>query len=320
MKNPKIVVLDGYPLNPGDLDWTMLNEIGQVEIYPRSTPQEVVERAKDAEILIVNKVYIGRDEVKQLPSLKYVLVSATGYNNLDIAVLEEAGIKASNVPDYGSFGVAQHAMALLLSLTNRVFPHYQDVLNSKWMESGDFSYTQAPIIELANKTIGLAGLGKIGYRMGVMAEAMGMYVSYYSRESRDNTWEYHSSFEELLKNSDVISLHLPLTDQTREMINRDSIRLMKKGAFLINTSRGQLINEKDLYDALEQGHLGGAGLDVLTQEPPSEDHILLKARNCVITPHNAWASQDSRSRILDILIENIHSYLSGNPVNLITRA
>ena len=310
--------MDGYPLNPGDLSWAPLEEIGDVEVYPRTSAEETVERSKDADILIVNKVQIGKKEIEKLPQLKYIVVTATGYNNLDREALVNAGIMASNIPDYGSFGVAQHAMALLLSLTNRVFPHYQDVLQQKWKEAGDFSYTNAPIIELANKTIGLVGLGKIGYKMGVMAEAMGMYVSYYSRESRDISWEYYDSIEKLLSSSDVISLHLPLTPETDQMINRESIGLMKRGAILINTSRGQLINEEDLNDALNDGYLGGAGLDVLSVEPPPEDHILFKAKNCIITPHNAWASRESRGRILRIMTENIESFLQGNPVNLVT--
>ena len=317
MKRPLIVALDGHPLNPGDLEWKPIEALGELKVYPRSTPDEAVERAAGADILIVNKVVIREKELSALPDLKYVGITATGYNNIDTEAFKKHSVLASNVPDYGSFGVAQHAMALLLSLSNRVYYHFQDVLEGKWFESGDFSYTSAPIIELAEKKIGLVGLGKIGYKMGVMAESMGMYVGYYSRSARQSSWEFHEDLQSLLETSDVISLHVPLTEDTHEIINARTLSMMKKGAILVNTSRGQLINENDLLHALESRQIAGAGLDVLTEEPPAVDHPLVMARNCIVTPHNAWASRESRQRIMDILAGNIRSFLDGNPVNLV---
>jgi len=314
---PKIVVLDGYPLNPGDLSWQKLEELGEVVVYPRTAPEEVIERAKDADIIIINKVKIEAELLDNLPNLKYIGITATGYNNLDMKAVNMHNIFASNIPDYGSFGVAQHAMALLLSITNRVHPHFDDVKSEKWKESKDFSYTNGSIIELADKTIGLVGLGKIGYKMGVMAEAMGMFVSYYARHPYQSSWEYYDTLNDMLENSDVVSLHIPLTEETHELINSNTLSKMKRNAILINTSRGALVNEVDLHNALNNGNIGGAGLDVLNQEPPPSDHILLSSKNCIITPHNAWASKESRQRIMNILADNLKSYLEGNPTNLI---
>lgn len=315
-----IVILDGYTLNPGDLSWEPLHELGEVTIYDRSSNDEIAERASKADMVIVNKVVLNESILNQLPLLKYIGVTATGYNNIDINAAQKHGIIVTNVKAYGPASVAQHTFGLLLALTNHLELHSQSVHNGEWAGSKDFCYWKTPLIELAGKTMGLIGLGDIGSKVADIAKAMGMNVIAYRKNplKTDDQGITMVTLEKLFHDSDVISLHCPLTDDTREIINAKTLSQMKKSAFLLNTGRGPLINEQDLADALQNGVIAGAGLDVLSTEPPAVDNLLLSAPNCMITPHIAWASFEARKRLLQITADNMRTFINGNTQNVVS--
>ena len=315
-----IVVLDGYTLNPGDLDWAALEKLGKVTIYDRTRDEDIVERASDAQIVLTNKTPFTKETLAQLPHLKYVGVLATGYNIIDIEAAKEQEIIVTNVPTYSTRSVTQLVFALLLELCHRVQRHSDAVHNGEWVNSVDFSFTLSPLIELADKTIGIIGFGRIGKQTAEVAQAFGMHVLAVGsgrskpREIAGVEWV---ELNELLERSDVVSLHCPLTPSTEGIINAERLSYMKPSAFLINTSRGQLIDEQDLTDALNRGQLAGAGVDVLSAEPPATDNPLLTAKNCIITPHIAWATKEARVRMMDIAVNNVRGFIEGLPVNKI---
>ena len=316
----KIVILDGYTLNPGDLDWESLQNLGDVTVYDRSAPDQIVERAANAEIVLVNKVVLSDAHLEQLPDLKYIGVMATGYNNVNVSAAKNQNIIVTNVKAYGPASVAQHTFGLLLALTNHLELHSQSVRNGDWSASQDFCYWKTPLIELAGKTLGLVGLGDIGSKVADIAKAMGMNVIAYRKNpgKSENNGITMVTLDALFENSDVISLHCPLTEETRELINTRRLNQMKSSAFLLNTGRGPLINEQDLADALQKGTIAGAGLDVLSTEPPAADNPLLAAPNCIITPHIAWASFEARKRLLQMVADNIAAFINGNPTNVVS--
>jgi glycerate dehydrogenase len=315
----KIVVLDGHTLNPGDLSWDELKSLGDCVVHDRSTPSEVVTRAADAEIAITNKAILQRDQILALPQLKYIGVTATGYNIVDPEAARERGVIVTNVPAYGTRSVAQHTFALLLELAQHVGHHAQSVRNGRWVRSADWCYWDRPLIELDGLTLGIIGFGRIGQAVAAIASAFGMKVL----ASSSSSGRQHASnvatvdLDYLLSESDVISLHCPLTPQTKHLINAPRLSRMKTTSFLLNTSRGPLIDELALADALNSGRIAGAGLDVLSVEPPAADNPLLTARNCLITPHIAWATRDARARLLKIAVENVRAFLAGKPQNMV---
>jgi len=314
-----IVILDGYTLNPGDLDWSPIETLGNTTFYERSSPGEITERAKDAEALLVNKVVLNEAILSQLPKLKYIGVCATGYNNIDIASANKHGITVTNVKAYGPASVAQHTFALLLALVNRIETHSQSVFNGEWSSSEDFAYWKTPLVELTGKTMGLIGLGDIGSQVAHIALAFGMKVIAYRKnpENTDNPAIKMVSLDTLFKESDVISLHCPLNEETKNIIRKENLLLMKTSAYLLNTGRGPLINEEDLAEALEKKIISGAGLDVLSSEPPELTNPLLSAPNCVITPHIAWASFEARKRLLQMVADNLKAFINGEPKNIV---
>lgn len=314
-----IVILDGYTLNPGDLDWGPISNLGNTTIYDRSKTEEIVERAKDADVVLVNKVVLNDTILSQLPKLKYIGVCATGYNNIDITSTKKHNVTVTNVKAYGPASVAQHTFALLLALVNRIETHSQSVFHGDWSASADFAYTKTPLVELAGKTMGLIGLGDIGSQVAGSALAFGMKVIAYRKNpgQTDNPNIKMVSLEELFKESDVISLHCPLTEETKNIINKNSLSMMKPTSYLLNTGRGPLINEEDLAQALANKTISGAGLDVLSSEPPVSTNPLLSAPNCVITPHIAWASFESRKRLLQMVADNLNSFSQGNSTNTV---
>ena len=316
----KIVILDGYTLNPGDLSWESLQSLGDVTVYDRSSPDQIVARAANAEIVLVNKVVLSDAHLEQLPDLKYIGVMATGYNNVDVSAAKKQNIIVTNVKAYGPASVAQHTFGLLLALTNHLELHSQSVRNGDWAASQDFCYWKTPLIELAGKTLGLVGLGDIGSKVADIAKAMGMNVIAYRKnpDKSENNGITMVTLDALFENSDVISLHCPLTEETRELINTTRLGQMKSSAFLLNTGRGPLINEQDLADALQKGTIAGAGLDVLSTEPPAADNPLLAAPNCIITPHIAWASFEARKRLLQMVADNIAAFINGSPTNVVS--
>ena len=292
----KIVILDGYTLNPGDLSWDGLKEFGELEVFDRTPAAEIVQRCAGAEVVFTNKTPLTKETLGQLPSLKYIGVLATGYNVVDADFARSRGISVSNVPGYSTASVVQLTFALLLELCHHVQKHSDSVHNGDWSSSKDFSYTVSPIIELEGKTLGIVGFGSIGQKVAEVGAALGMKVIGTSRTQTDQgNRPYFRWVEmpELLKESDVISLHCPLTPETTGLINKQALQQMKRTAFLLNTSRGPVIQEADLAEALNDGILAGAGLDVLSVEPPSADNPLLKAKNCLITPHIAWATREA---------------------------
>lgn len=318
----KIVVLDGYTLNPGDLGWDDLKNSGDLTVYDRTSPELVFERADGAEILLTNKTILSGEMLKKLKGLKYVGVLATGYNVIDLDEAKKLGIIVTNIPAYGTDSVAQLTFALILELCFHVQRHSDSVMSGKWTRSIDFTFTEYPLTELASKTLGLIGFGNIGKRVYEIASAFGMNVVAF-----DNTFEEDESqrrnfrlvqLNELLKESDIVSLHCPLTPETAGLINAERLSTMKKNAFLINTARGPVVVDRDLADALNNGIIAGAGLDVLAVEPPQGDNPLFHARNCIITPHIAWATIEARTRLMKIATENVSAFLSGSPVNVVS--
>ena len=311
----KIVITDGHTLNPGDLSWKSIEKFGELEIHPRTAPSDVLQRCKDAEIIVTNKTPIKADVIAAAKNLKGIAVTATGYNIVDINAARDAGILVCNVPGYGTNSVAQHTFALILELSSRVGMHSHSVANGDWGKSEDFCYTLAPLIELYGKTLGIVGYGSIGKRVAEIANCFGMRVIY-SASSREK-YPDSVSLETIFRESDFISLHCPLTKSNEKFVNRSLLDLMKPTAFLVNTARGQLINESDLRGALVSGTIAGAAVDVLSVEPPPADHPLLGLRNCIITPHNAWCSLEARKRIMETTRQNIAAILAGEPVNVV---
>jgi len=316
----KIVVLDGYCLNPGDLSWQALLEFGEIEVYDRTPAAEAEARARGAALVLTNKTPLPGNVLERLPDLKYIGVLATGYNIVDVAAAARLGITVTNIPTYGTASVAQFVFALLLELCHNVKLHADAVRAGEWSNSPDWSFWKSPLMELAGKTMGIVGFGRIGRAVGRIADAMGMRVIANDTYQGDTPgWEGFrwAAIEELLRESDVVSLHSPLFPETQGMINARTLAWMKPSAFLINTSRGGLIVDGDLADALNAGRLAGAGLDVLSVEPPQASNPLLSARNCLVTPHIAWATHEARGRLMELAIQNISGFLSGNPGNVI---
>jgi glycerate dehydrogenase len=316
----KIVVLDGYTLNPGDLSWDELNKLGDLTVYNRTPDDEIVKRSKGAEILFTNKTILGEGIFQELPGLKYVGVLATGYNVVDIEAAKKRGIVVTNIPAYGTDSVAQMTFALILELCQHVQQHSDSVMSGKWAESVDFCYWDYPLIELAGKTIGIIGFGSIGQKVGDIATAFGMNVLGADKHQTDQSHRKNFQWAEIsavLSDSDIVTLHSPLTNETKGLINKDNLNSMKRSAFLINTSRGPVVVENDLADALNAGIIAGAGLDVLSVEPPSPDNPLFKAKNCIITPHISWATREARGRLMDIAVTNLKAFMEGSNINRI---
>ena len=315
----KIVILDGYPANPGDLSWKPLEEIGELTVYDRTKPEETVQRAKDAEIVLTNKVLIKRQEMEQLPRLRYIGVLATGYNVVDIEAARERGIAVTNVPAYSTESVAQMVFAHLLTVTNRTEHYAIQNRTGRWSSNPDFCYWDAPLTELAGKTFGIVGLGNIGQRVAAIANAFAMNVVAYTSKHPEELPQYirKRTLDELLAESDVLSLHCPLTTDTLHLINSKTLQRMKPSAILINTGRGPLVNDQDVADALNTNRLRAFCADVLTEEPPKADNPLLECENAFITPHIAWASCEARVRLLDVAINNVKAFVEGKPQNII---
>lgn len=320
----KIVVLDGYAANPGDLDWSPLEALGEVEVFDRTPADKVLERCRDAEIVLTNKVPFDAERIQALPQLRYIGVTATGYNIIDLEAARKQGVIVTNVPAYSTASVAQMTFALLLELTQNVGHHSHLVRWGHWSEAPDFCFWDKPLIELAGLTMGLVGFGQIARAVAGIAAAFGMQVQVFTRspEKYRHQPEYSGiafvDLEELLRTSDVVSLHCPLTPETDKLINAERLALMKPGAYLINTGRGQLIDEPALAEALKQKRLAGAGLDVLSVEPPPGSNPLLTAPNCFVTPHIAWATRAARQRLLDTVIANVRAFVEGSPQNVVT--
>lgn len=312
----QIVITDGYTLNPGDLSWQPFHQLGEVIYYDRTALNQVTERCKNAAVIVTNKTPVDRQAIVSAPDLKLIAVTATGYNIVDIAAAKERGVTVCNVPEYGTYSVAQHTIALLLELTNQVGRHSLSVKEGEWVKSVDWTYSKAPIIELKDKILGIVGLGKIGKQTARIAQALGMQIIYY-RGNGDDLNAEPVSLQTLFSKSDFVALHCPLTSENQGFINKDLLALMKPTAFLINTSRGQLIREQELADALKKKVLAGAALDVLSKEPPPADHPLLGLPNCLLTPHNGWLSFEARQRIMNTSLENVKAALSGNPQNVV---
>ena len=314
-----IVVLDGYTLNPGDLTWKDLESLGPCTVYDRSAPEEVVPRAKDAEIILTNKTVLSSDTIKQLPKMKYIGVLATGYNIVDIEAARDIDIPVTNVPTYSTQSVAQIVFAHLLNLAHHAAHHAQTVRSGRWTSSPDFCYWDTPLIELAGLTMGIIGFGRIGQATAKLALAFGMNVIFYDIAEPSNIPQgcQPAEMDDIFRTSDVISLHCPLTSDTEKIINTERLELMKKTAFLINTSRGPLVDEQALAEALNNETIAGASLDVLSEEPPGENNPLLTARNCYITPHIAWATLAARKRLLQVAVDNVASFLAAKPQNVV---
>lgn len=317
----KIVILDGHTANPGDLFWDGLREYGELEVYDRTAPTELLSRAEGAEVILTNKVIIDAKTMAALPCLRYIGVLATGYNVVDIAEAHRRGIVVTNIPAYSTMSVAQMVMAHLLNITNQVALHAESVRRGEWQECPDFSFTKSPLIELDGLTLGIVGLGNTGSATARMAQAMGMQVMAVSSKTEEMLRQLGirkaSGYEQLFSEADVVSLHCPLTDETRHLVNRERLAQMKPTAILINTGRGPLLDEQAVADALTEGRLYAVGVDVLTEEPPRKGSPLITAPRCYITPHIAWASAAARRRLVSIATSNVAAFLSGEPQNSI---
>lgn len=314
----KIVVLDGYAANPGDLSWDDLKSLGECVIYDRTSSDEVLERAKNAEILLTNKTVLDRAHIGALPTLKYIGVLATGYNVVDVEAARERGIVVTNIPAYSTDSVAQLVFAHILNIAQQVQHHAEEVRRGKWVQSPDFCFWDTPLLELCGKKLGVVGLGHTGYQTARIALGFSMQVMAYTSKPQTqlpSDIQKADSLEQLFSECDIISLHCPLTEATRSLVNAERLALMKPSAILINTARGPLVDEHALADALNQGRIYAAGVDVLSTEPPSDDNPLLTARNCYITPHIAWASTAARQRLMQIMVSNLRSWLAGKVVN-----
>lgn len=317
----KIVILDGFTTNGGDLSWNGISELGDLTVYDRTAPGEVIDRCLGAEAVLTNKVIITDEVMQALPQLKYIGVMATGYNVVDIDAARRRGIVVTNVPAYSTPSVAQMVFAHLLNITNQVALHDRQVHEGRWAGNQDFCFYSAPLIELAGKQMGIVGLGQTGSAVAKIALALGMRVMAYTSKSQESLPEgiIKGSLDEMFATSDVVSLHCPLTPDTKHIVNAARLATMKPSAIVINTGRGPLVNEQDLADALNNGTIAAAAVDVLSTEPPAADNPLLSARNCHITPHIAWASQAARARLIDTLTSNLKGYISGNVVNNVAK-
>ncbi len=314
----KICVLDGFTLNPGDLNWDELHQLGPCEIHDRTPSAEINLRAGAAEIVLTNKTPLTREMLAALPKLKYVGVLATGTNVVDLVAARERNIVVTNVPAYGSRSVAQATMALLLELTNHVGYHAQRVRDGKWTRAKDWCFWDSPLVELDGLTLGIVGYGRIGAQVAEIAHALGMKVIAYSPSQKTvSAFVTFVELETLFRTSDVVSLHCPLTPLTQKLVNAKRLDWMKPSAFLLNTSRGPLVDEIALADALNSGRLAGAGLDVLSVEPPPENNPLLQSKNCLITPHNAWGTRAARLRLMGVAVENVRAFIAGKPQNVV---
>lgn len=311
----KIVVLDGYTLNPGDLSWDELEKLGNCTIYDRTLPKDVISRIADAEIVLINKIAMSREVIEHLPKVKYIGVLATGYNVVDIRAAAENGITVTNIPVYGTESVAQMVFAHLLNLTQHVAAHAESVAHGKWSSCPDFCFWDFPLIELHGLTMGIIGCGRIGRSTARLAAALGMKVIGHDNYADETSEIELLEIDEVFRRADVISLHCPLTGETEKLVNQKRLSLMKSSAFLINTSRGQLVDEDALANALNNGIIAGAGLDVVSIEPVKPENPLMNARNCYITPHIAWATFSARQRLLNTAIENVKAFMQGAPQN-----
>ncbi|HWP40043.1 MAG TPA: D-2-hydroxyacid dehydrogenase [Tepidisphaeraceae bacterium] len=319
----RIVVLDGYTLNPGDNPWTPIERLGQLTVHDYTPDDQVVAQARGCQIVITNKAALSAATIAELPDLKLIAVTATGYNIVDIVAAGQRGIPVCNVPEYGTDSVAQYTFALLLELCHHVGLHDQAVKAGEWTRQRDFCFWKTPLVELAGKSMGIVGFGRIGRRVGQIAHALGMQVLAFDLDSRTEPGYQPFAFrsiEQLFAEADVVSMHCPLTPQNRRMVNASLLSRMKRSAFFINTARGQLVNERDLADALNRGDLAGAAVDVVSEEPIRADNPLLGARNIIITPHIAWAALEPRRRIIDATARNIEAFLQGRPINVVNSA
>lgn len=315
----QIVLLDGYASNPGDLTWEPLKEMGEVTVYDRTQPSEVVERAHDAEIIVTNKVILTRQTLEQLPNLRLICVLATGYNTIDILAARDLGITVCNVPAYSTDSVAQMVFAQILNMTNRVAHYARQTREGRWSAAPDFCYWDLPVSELAGKTLGIVGLGHIGAKVASVAREFGMDVFAFTSKNSTGLPDYiqKTTLDGLLAVSDILTLHCPLTPDTHELINARTLARMKRGALLVNTGRGPLVNEADVAEALASGQLGGYGADVMCSEPPAADNPLFAQPNAFITPHIAWASVEARQRLLNATFDNIRAFQDGHPKNVV---
>ena len=317
----KIVVLDGYGLNPGDLSWKGMEALGELTVYDRTSPSELMERSEGAEALITNKTLITADNMEALPDLKYIGVLATGYNVVDIEAAKARGIVVTNIPAYSTSSVAQMVFAHILNITQRVGHYAEENSKGRWTNNADFCYWDTDLVELDGKKMGIVGFGNIGQATARIAQAFGMEVLLYTSKEQSALPQgmRKVALDELFAESDVISLHCPLTPDTKEMVNAERLKLMKPGAILVNTGRGPLVNEQDLADALNEGRIAAAGLDVLSVEPANADNPLLGAKNCFITPHIAWATKEARTRLMQIAVQNLKSYQEGYIINNVAK-
>lgn len=317
----KIIVLDGYGLNPGDLSWKGMEALGELTVYDRTSPAELLERAAGAEVLITNKTLIMADDMAALPELKYIGVLATGYNVVDIEAAKVRGVVVTNIPAYSTSSVAQMVFAHLLNITQRVEYYTHENTRGRWSNNADFCYWDTNLMELYGKKMGVVGFGNIGQATARIAQAFGMEVCVVTSKEQSALPAGMKKMEldELFASCDVVSLHCPLTPSTKEMVNAERLKTMKPNAILINTGRGPLVNEQDLADALNEGRIAAAGLDVLSVEPAAADNPLLKARNCFITPHIAWATKEARIRLMNIAVNNLKSYQEGNVINNVAK-
>ncbi len=317
-QSTRIVVLDGFTLNPGDLSWDALSQLGECKVYDRTSADELLGRTLDADVVLTNKCPLRRETLSQLPRLRYIGVTATGVNVVDLDAAKERNIVVTNVPGYGTASVAQHVFALLLELTQRTGHHAKTVRDGRWERSADWCYWDFPLVELSGLTLGIIGYGEIGRAVAKIGQAFGMNIVVTTRTPRDENGIRFVPLEELLAISDVVTLHCPLTTDTNGLINSPRLALMKRSAFLINTGRGGLVVEQDLATGLNHSRIAGAGLDVLFAEPPSGNNPLLAAKNCFVTPHIAWATRAARARLMDAVVENLRVFLNGKPKNVVS--
>jgi glycerate dehydrogenase len=313
----KIVVVDGHALNPGDLDWTPFEAFGEVTVYARTPQEKVVERCQDADIVLTNKARFDSATLLQLTHLKYIGVLATGYDLIDLKTAKASNVVVTNIPAYGDVAVAQHTFALMLELINRVSLHDQSVKNGEWTQNPDWCYWKGPFHTLNGMRLGIIGFGKIGRKVAEVAKAFGMRMFYNNLSKKTNVYAQYAEKEEIFEKCDIVTLHLPLDDENRGFVNKDLLSRMQSSALIINTSRGGLINEQDLADALNSGQIAGAGLDVLATEPPQADNPLFKAKNILITPHMAWGAVESRQALMKTALENVKNFVEGTPQNVV---
>lgn len=313
-----IVILDGFAANPGDLEWESLEQLGSLAVYERTAENEVISRCKGAEIVFTNKTPLSEQTLRSLPGLKYIGVLATGYNVVDVQTADELGITVCNVPSYSTMSVAQNVFAHILDITNSVAHYTEEVKKGKWSNCKDFCFTDTVLTELSGKQLGIIGYGAIGEQVAKIGMAFGMnVVAYTSRSAESIAPVLKVNLDTLFKTSDVVSLHCPLTENTYHIVNREKLDMMKKSSILINTGRGPLVDEQALYEALRDGKIAAAGVDVLSVEPPTHENPLLKAPNIRITPHISWATVEARKRLLDISVENLRAFLAGEPINVV---